>query len=53
MLLQKVFQKNSMYSALIKKANYAIDLEMEGVLEDDIRRASDCSKEVLWARKVW
>lgn len=29
MLVQKVFQINSVYSVLIKKANYAIDFEME------------------------
>lgn len=47
MLLQKVFQINSMYSVLIKKANYAIHYEMEGLLEENITRASDYSKEVL------
>lgn len=47
MLVQKVFQINSMYSVLIKKANYAIDFEIKGLLENNIRRVSDYSKEVL------
>lgn len=53
MLVRKVFKINSMYSLLIKKANYAIDFEMEGLLENNIRRASDYSKEVLLAKKMW
>lgn len=37
---------------LIKKAKYAIYFEMEGLPEDNTRRASDSSKAVLWARKL-